>query len=435
MSVIPSHDPGVLGPEVVEGGVRAGREVAVGVALAGERRGAAVVVERRVVEPGRHLDVGLAGRHQRRVGERRLGVDWRERLRPVRVVAVVERGAGAVAVGLGLGADVGQVAVRVVLGAVVRDDVGRVVGDDVEEDLEPAPVGEPHQPLHVGVGAQVRVDPREVGDPVAVVAGRLRARRALHRLVLERRRQPDRGGAEILDVVEPVDHALQVAAVEERLVGRVVARHQAVVAEPGVVVAPVAVLEPVGHHEVEALAGEGGAQAVVGEPAIGVAHGRGRVGGHDGHLVGLVVVAEPQRGVVDEPQDHVAAVRGAVAVVPAAVEADLPLVAAGRDVGHQLPSAGLAGRRHVGGLARLVPVGVAAELAHHRAHHRDPVGIEMVGDRRGGEPGEAGEPGEGEDGGGEAAGQGQTQGSRHRVLRGGVCEPRHTLDPPLSCRR
>ena len=46
-----------------------------------------------------------------------------------------------------------------------------MVGDDVEEDLHAAVVGEVDEGLQLGVGAQVRVDLREVGDPVAVVAG------------------------------------------------------------------------------------------------------------------------------------------------------------------------------------------------------------------------------------------------------------------------
>ena len=106
-----------------------------------------------------------------------------------------------------------DVAVRVAVGAValgevavralrVGDHVGRVVGDDVEEDLHALGVGRGDQCVEVLVGAQVRVDLGEVGDPVAVVAGTGVGAGALHRPVLERRRQPDRGGAQALDVVE-----------------------------------------------------------------------------------------------------------------------------------------------------------------------------------------------------------------------------------------
>ena len=80
------------------------------------------------------------------------------------------------------------------------------------------------QLLQLLVGAEVRVDLGEVGDPVAVVAGRDVRAGALHRPVLEDRGEPDGGGAQALDVVELVDDALEVAAVVEALVGRVVAR-------------------------------------------------------------------------------------------------------------------------------------------------------------------------------------------------------------------
>ena len=57
--------------------------------------------------------------------------------------------------------------------------------------------------LEVRIGAEMRIDVGEVGDPVAVIAGALLARRPLHRLVLEDRRQPHRRRAKPLDIVEP----------------------------------------------------------------------------------------------------------------------------------------------------------------------------------------------------------------------------------------
>ena len=69
--------------------------------------------------------------------------------------------------------------------------------------------------LEVGVGAEMRIDAREVGHPIAVIARAFLPRRALHRLVLEDRRQPDRRRAEPLDIVEPLGQALEVAAVED----------------------------------------------------------------------------------------------------------------------------------------------------------------------------------------------------------------------------
>jgi hypothetical protein len=70
----------------------------------------------------------------------------------------------------------------------ILDDVGGVVGDDVHVEFHAARVDRVDQRLEVGVGAEVRVDPGEIGDPIAVIAGAFLARRALHRLVLEDRR-------------------------------------------------------------------------------------------------------------------------------------------------------------------------------------------------------------------------------------------------------
>jgi hypothetical protein len=106
----------------------------------------------------------------------------------------------------------------------------------------------------------VRVDLREVGDPVAVVAGGVVLR--LHRLVLEAGREPDRRGAEVLDVVEPLPEAGEVAAVVEALVRRVEPRHHPVGPEPARVVRRIAVLEAVRHDEVELLVGDRRAQRV-----------------------------------------------------------------------------------------------------------------------------------------------------------------------------
>lgn len=98
-----------------------------------------------------------------------------------------------------------------------------MVGDDVEEDLHALAVGLVDQFRQVGVGAEVRVDLGEIGDPVTVVTGRCVLAGALNGAVLEDRGEPDGGGAEALDVVEPVRQALEIAALVEPLVRGVVA--------------------------------------------------------------------------------------------------------------------------------------------------------------------------------------------------------------------
>jgi hypothetical protein len=225
------------------------------------------VVERHVVEPGRDLELALALVEHRRVREARLRIERREGGRAGEV-AVVEDGAGRVAVRLDV---LGDVRLPRALG--VADHVGRVVGDDVEVDLHPPPMGGVHERAQVLVRAEVRVDLREVGDPVAVVAGALVL--GLDGLVLEARRQPDRVGAEPADVVDPVQQALQVAAVVVAARRRVEAGDRLLRRQAAVVVRRVAVLEPVRHDEVEGLVGHRRAQRV---PRVGAARGGGREG-------------------------------------------------------------------------------------------------------------------------------------------------------------
>ncbi|CAM5411630.1 hypothetical protein SHIRM173S_10585 [Streptomyces hirsutus] len=258
-------DLGTLGPQVVEAG-----EVAVLAGLAGEGGVAPVVVHRRVVEPRRDLDVLLRGGDDRGARERSC-VDAREGARAVGVVGVVE---GLPVLGqVGEGA-LGEVVVGLLL---VVDDVGGVVGDDVEEDLHALVVGLVDEGLEVLVGAEVRVDLREVGDPVPVVAGGRVLAGALDGLVLEDGGHPDGCGAEPLDVVELLGEALEVAALVEALVGGVVPGAEPRTGESAPVVLGVPVGETVRQDEVELLPGE-----IVPRGGLrqrGVRRGRGGCGG------------------------------------------------------------------------------------------------------------------------------------------------------------
>ncbi len=320
-------DLGVLGVEVVQA-----VEVTLGGGLADEGRVTPVVVQRGVVEPGRRLGrlVGLGG-EDRRVRERVL--------RELRV-----GGGGAGRGGVGGGGLVDRHAVLVqhrvrALGAVgvlllrVVDDVGGVVGDDVEEDLEAPGVRLRDQLLELVVGAEVRVDLGEVGDPVAVVArGGVRPG-ALDGLVLEDRRHPDRGGAEVLDVVELLDQAFQVATVVEALVGGVEAVVQPGTRDATGVVAGVPVREAVGQDEVELLAGQFVPRRGGGERGV---RGCGRRGRRDGERGGAAEGGCDHRR---SEQDGRAA--------GSAVGGRAPL-RAGLDVGHRgLPWGGQAGWGHL----------------------------------------------------------------------------------------
>ena len=286
------------------------------------------MVHRRVVEPGRDLDALVCRVTERRhVREGDLRVDLGERVADEGEVAVVERVAVGVLVRDGVLRQVRHLPRRVVGGVRVVQDVGGVVGDDVEEDLHAAVVGEVDEGLELLVGAQVGVDLREVGDPVAVVAGRLGPRLTLDGLVLERRCHPDRRRAEALDVVQALDQTLQVAAVVEGLIRRVVPVVAAGALDEAGVVRRVAVLEPVGHDEVEVLACEVLAQAVPGERPVGVRQPARRLGRADRDLVRGVVVGEAKLGVLVDRQRDVAvgqAERGVtVVLVPRAVEPHL----------------------------------------------------------------------------------------------------------------
>ena len=344
-------DGRVLGHQVVEAD-----EVAVRDRLARPRRVAAVVVERRVIQPGRNLDVLVALGDNRRVREARGRVERGPVLR-ARERGDVDDVPGGIPVRRVRDVDV---RVRALL---VADHVGGVVRDDVEVDLDIAGVRLGDQRLKLGVRAEVRVELGEVGDPVAVVAGRGVRTLALHRLVLEARREPNGGRAEALDVVEVLAHARDVTAVVEALVARVEAGHHAVTLEPSLVVRGVAVREAVRHDEVEVLG------------AARLTHGRGDDGGvgvgvraldaqqFETDALGCRIERDPDARVTRRRQRHVV---GAPVQppgrIPRVVRGDLVVVATGGQVELGRVQAGCRGRGELGRGAVGSPVGVAAEL-------------------------------------------------------------------------
>ncbi len=84
--------------------------------------------------------------------------------------------------------------------------------------------------LELGARAEMRVGTGEIGHPIAVIARALVACGALHGLVLEDRREPDRGDAHPLQIGQLLAQALEVAAVEEALGQRIEAGHEPVAA-------------------------------------------------------------------------------------------------------------------------------------------------------------------------------------------------------------
>ncbi len=296
------------------------------------------------------------------VGERRVGVHRRE-VRLLGIVLVVEDGALGVLVG-----EVGLVAVPVLTLGVV-DDVGRVVGDDVEEDLHALGVRLADEGLEVGIRPEVWVDLGEVGDPVAVVAGTHVVAGALDGAVLERRGEPDGGRPEALDVVEMVRQALEVPAVVEALVARVEAGDVPAAGQAAGVVARVAVGEPVGHDEVEPLPRQRGPQRVRRVCRVPRRRAVRDVGRGDADPVARVVVGDGELGRPGDDERDVRPVLhavGAVVLVPAVVDRDLQLVAARRDVEHRGIHRRRADLGEVGRGAGLVPVPGTADLGLQR---------------------------------------------------------------------
>ena len=118
-----------------------------------------------------------------------------------------------------------------------------MVGHVIEDELHVAAVELVGEAAVVGQRTQARLDGIHIGGAVAVVVAR-------GRVVLKDRREPDRGDAELLQIVEVIDDALEVAA----MVGvRVVAVGRRGAGQA--IVGRVAVSEAVRHDEVEDVGG------------------------------------------------------------------------------------------------------------------------------------------------------------------------------------
>ena len=76
-----------------------------------------------------------------------------------------------------------------------------MVGHEIEDDLKPACVRGVDERVEIGHGAEQRIDAGIVGDIIAEIGHRRG----------EDRRQPDRVDAEVQQIGQPVDNALDVA--------------------------------------------------------------------------------------------------------------------------------------------------------------------------------------------------------------------------------
>src|SRR5712672_1896751 len=105
------------------------------------------------------------------------------------------------------------------------------------------------QSLKIAPVAKVRIDSREIGYPIAVIARGLVPPCPLDRLVLVDRPQPDRRRTQMLDVLEPCKQPAQIAAVIEPLGSGIESRTEPPPAQPSPIVAGIAVIEPVRQQE------------------------------------------------------------------------------------------------------------------------------------------------------------------------------------------
>ena len=143
----------------------------------------------------------------------------------------------------------------------VGDVVGRVVDDDIKEDFDVAGVRGRDKVQHLLFGAKVGVNALVIFGPVTMI----RPANALHGgaiglggFVFKDGGQPEGGDTHVLQVVELALQPSQVAAVVEGFVGDKVARlGEGSAGEGTFVVAGVAIIEPVGHEEIENFALDG----------------------------------------------------------------------------------------------------------------------------------------------------------------------------------
>ena len=216
---------------------------------------AAIMIIDGIVQPGWHLRLFLALGNDRRVGEGGIG-----QLSPVggacvviaRKAAVDRRAGDAAPAGKGI-VGLGAIWGRACGALAILDDVGGMVGDDVHIDFHAARMSGVHQRPKVRVRAEMRVDLREVGHPIAMIACALLAGPALHGLVLEDGREPDGGGAEPLNIVQLRGQPLEVAAMVEAARGGVIAGLEPSAFQAALVVARIAIGEPVGQDEIDDL--------------------------------------------------------------------------------------------------------------------------------------------------------------------------------------
>ena len=85
-----------------------------------------------------------------------------------------------------------------------------MIQDHIHEDLDAPCVGLAHELAEFLVGSEVGINLEEIEDPIPVITGGA----TLDGLVAEGRCDPNGGGAESLEVVEPLRESGEVSAVK-----------------------------------------------------------------------------------------------------------------------------------------------------------------------------------------------------------------------------
>ena len=99
-----------------------------------------------------------------------------------------------------------------VLALLIVDDIGRVIGDDIEEDLYTSGMGFGDKGGQFGIGAKVGVELGHVHVPVAMISGGNVRAGTLDWVVFENRGHPNSGGAHRFQVIELAGQASQVTS-------------------------------------------------------------------------------------------------------------------------------------------------------------------------------------------------------------------------------
>ena len=234
------HIEGGIDPEAIDPDLADPPAIALAQGLAHAR-----VLGVQIVEPG-HLEIGFLLGIGKITHIRRVVIDRRRALRRVQHIVEIEGWLGgcAVAVGVWMAAEIPGGIGRIP-GPVVTEIVAGVIDDDVLQQIHAALVQGLAQLPIICQRAVMGIDGHEIAGPIAVVTGVLTGR--VPPLVGHRRRDPQRGGAQIVNIFESLRQSAQIAAAVMAAAAGIVFAHTLIV------VARIAVVKTIDHGEIDDL--------------------------------------------------------------------------------------------------------------------------------------------------------------------------------------